>query len=262
MARHVPGTYSAGEVSPEALASVRATVAAVGAKLGVAQPRDWASVRVEDFRKAGGSVVLRQFGHSLTALLEATFPAGEMAELRKRRQGHWEAAENRRSFVRELARKMGLRTPADWRAVSYRDFAARGGAGVLSKTGGSVHTALLETFAPREEDKEEWAAELCRPQVPRGHWEAEENVRRLMERIRSRHRPQSLDDWMRISKEQLHELHGAGLLQVMSLAEAVLLAFPDEAWGTSAGREGFAKKASQRHLKVVLATIFSQEPRT
>ncbi len=61
-------------------------------------------------------------------------------------RGHWDSASNQRSFLDELAKKLNILDQAGWYNVSRGIISDHGGAGLITKYGGSVKKLLMHVY--------------------------------------------------------------------------------------------------------------------
>ena len=154
-----------------------------------------------------------------------------------------------------VAERRGVSQSVGWRIVTARDIRKEGGSGLLQQFNGSLHAALADAFA--NDGEGEWSVSECRRVLPRDHWMDEENVRAFLVKVREEYDMQSSEDWMRLSKKQMRALNGAGLLNYMSLQEALHVAFPGERWQSQdTQKTSVGKKSAQRELMVSVSRLF------
>lgn len=244
---------------------------------GIRGKEDWRSVTAGQVRAAGGAGLLTHYKGSMVALLlrEVEGMDGKgMRQLRKRvPNGYWKRRENRRAFLDEVAMSLGVQHPPDWRNVSYADVCALGGSRLLHEFGDSLFALLLDTYgcdsppsgtvAAREGkgDVSENAANMApdvyrwRSYVPQDYWQDTANLRAFLEFASATLGICGEEDWLRLSKREIEELSGAGLLREMSLSDALRKAFPEKQWN-GLGTALLSKRARQRHTRVVTERLF------
>ena len=64
--------------------------------------------------------------------------------------GYWDIKENRRNFLLEFSKKVGIKIPSDWGKISVRTVLEHGGWVIISKHGGSLFKTLQEVFPGTE----------------------------------------------------------------------------------------------------------------
>mmetsp|Transcript_10344 Transcript_10344/g.42068 ORF Transcript_10344/g.42068 Transcript_10344/m.42068 type:complete len:475 (+) Transcript_10344:14-1438(+) len=217
-------------------------------RLRIGEERRWTEVSVKEFTAVGGGGLLARYNGSLLRMLQDTI--GEELEESERESygrvasGHWDSRENRKTFLETVAREYDIRRPEDWARVSTEDVKRMGGSGMLSRYSFSLFDALRDIY----DDGEEWTLYTCRPSVPAGHWESEENVRRYLLYVADRLELHEKEDWFRVSMAQIRAAASAGasLFHRMSLLDALRKAFPGEDWPIQPLNS--IKRAVQREL--------------
>lgn len=107
----------------------------LGKEKSIEKPSDWYRLSTKDFLAANGLQLLKIYGYSKAALLEAHYPGEKFYDwlfAGKVPNGFWEEPEHRREYMRWLAERLGLREDDDWYRVSYDDFKNNHGLGLLS----------------------------------------------------------------------------------------------------------------------------------
>lgn len=223
---------------------------------GISCATDWRAVTAQDVKDAGGAGLLAKYGNSLARALADLLPeeCGRLAEVRQKLpQGHWSKRENRRAVLDAIAEEMGVREVRDWRRVSSAELRRHGGAGMLHLFP-SFAELLRDTYGAEDADAGAWS-ELCRVTLPRGHWEDQDNLRALLERVARDCGVREPEEWYRVSALQVHETEGGrSLLRSWRLPDALQFAYPE----LRLKEERFhrSKKAAQRHLCSSVRELF------
>mmetsp|Transcript_10792 Transcript_10792/g.44229 ORF Transcript_10792/g.44229 Transcript_10792/m.44229 type:complete len:426 (+) Transcript_10792:100-1377(+) len=246
-------------------------------------------------RAGGAGLLAHYKGSMLALLQgEVAEMAGEeVTSMRKRvPNGHWERRENRREFMDGVAARYGVQAMADWRRVSYADVFEAGGSRVLHMFGDSLFALLLDTYGggalglggrdtmpgalavsesntkthmhsdaegtlqsvSKEKDRMLNVFQ-CRSYVPSEFWRRRENVRAFLDYVATSLGLEEDEEWLRLSRHDLRELNGAGLLAQMSLAAALQQAYPEKVWA-SLLQSGGAKRSRQRQTRATVARVF------
>lgn len=244
----------------DSIENQRAFVKSLEQKLGLQTPSDWKKVTQKDVIHLGGRSLLGKHGGSLFAVLEAVY--GEEVSAAEARswmpKGYWAAKANRREFMDKLSEQLGIKSLEDWRTVTTDQVKQLGGSGVLQHYGGMAE-ALTDLYAHGSETAA-LAALTCRRVLPATFWADDGNVREFLEMAKRRFNIRSVHDWARLSHQQVRDMNGGGLLQRMSLGEALRLTYPREDW--SALASGRSSRSSQRLLFLTVAEILAPERRT
>jgi len=240
-------------------ANQRAFMDMIRAEKGIKTAEDWKAVRKVDVIAMGGSGILNLHNGSLLDTLMDLYPEEQLEAHECRSampQGYWSSRANRRAFLDRFADQRGISSPEEWRTVVTSDLVAMGGARVLRLFPSLVD--LLQDSYP--EHAEEWKKQYAvRPSVPESYWDKEENVREFLAHTAKELGVQQPSDWARVSRQQLNELGGRGLLRRRTLAEVLAVAYPNEKWdsATLAMVSSNSKRSTQRLMRESLRGIFA-----
>lgn len=143
----------------------------------------------------------------------------------RRERGHWSHHKHRRAFLLEFEKKHGITGAAGWKAISCKDVERQGGAGLMTRHGGSLLRALQDAFPERN-----LQAHDCRRMVPQQHWSNWENRRAFMDRLKAKMGVVKAEDWKRVRKRHVVEEGGMSMLTKYSGSVAAALAdlYPEE----------------------------------
>lgn len=241
----------------DSLENQRAFVKSLERKLGLQSPSDWKRVRQADVVSLGGRSLLAKHGGSLYAALEAVY-GDEISAAEARAcmpRGYWAVKANRRAFMDSLSEQLGIKGIEDWRTVTAEQVKQMGGSGVLQQYG-SMAEALTDLYSD-DSQSAALAALSCRRVLPSSFWADDDNVRQFLEMAKRRFNITSPQDWARLSHQQVREMNGGGLLQRMSLGDALRLTYPREDW--SALASGRSTRSSQRLLFLTVAEILAPD---
>lgn len=221
-------------------------------KYGIEKASDWKQVKVKDLQALGGGGLLASYGGSITKVLLDTYEGLEETDCRQQMPtGYWEKKENRRRFMDGIAKELGVQGPRDWAAVPVKEVMDRNGSALLSRYNYSLFDALKDLY-PEVTDEEVF---LFRNVVPRSFWREEDNVRQFLLSLKESLGVRSIDDWGRVSVQQVRDHNGNGLLEAMPLRDALRLAFPKERWGSVEFVKSQGKRSAQRQLFVMVRSL-------
>lgn len=138
----------------------------------------------------------------------------------------WNDPHNHKRFIEWLGIQLVYKTPEDWYAVTARDFLDNRGEGFLSHYGGSYSRALEVHFP--EYDWKPWLF----LQAPGGYWHSIENCAKFARWFENQLGFASLDDWYRITQNDVYKLHGMGVMDHFecSVQRFVHAVYPDYDW--------------------------------
>lgn len=257
----------------------RAFIKTLAEKHGVTEPSHWKRVSADDIRKEnGGKSLLRRYQGSVGALLVENLPDVTLTDVRNRAErGHWSKRENRRKFIERAAEELGITRPEDWSRVTSASFRSLGGSALLDHYNGSLYAALKDinsedkrdsdtshdtgtvAVTPGVDDKSEWERFKVRAVIPREYWEVKENVRLFLSHLQQELGLRTKMDWYRVSRRQIREYNGGGLLSASrSWLDVLQATFPDEDW-RGVDSLALAKKSTQRNLLERLCDLFTAE---
>lgn len=233
-------------------------------ELGIVKVSQWQEITAQEVvRKFGGGALLNRYNNSLAAALEATY--GEecsVLDCTGRASAKFlKSTANQRVLIHRIASRLGIaaHSPEDWKKVDRDSFRREGGSGLLYRYG-SVHDALI-SLRPLSHSEVQWAVHRCRPTVPFAFWKNDDNVREFLEYNAEKLGIEEPQDWLRVSRQDLATIGGSALLKGRSLIQALSVAFPHEKW-EEMRVSGTAKRSCQRNLRLSVAFLFPELPRT
>ena len=105
----------------------------LGERLGFKSARDWYSVLYDDFVANYGTQFMKIYHKSPIAALQEYFPRHTWNEWMFIRvpAGYWDEPENRKRYMRWLAKKLNVKRPSEWHKVRWRDLNANCAGGLL-----------------------------------------------------------------------------------------------------------------------------------
>lgn len=233
----------------------------VASQFGVKRPSDWKNVTTTQVEDMGGSRLIRLYNGSLYEALKDTFPDVDLNALSCRPtkpRGYWDVPENRRAFMDGIARDFGVKSPKDWKKVTTKQVAEKGGGSLLQRHNGSLLRTLREVYAGEtyQGTPIKWDAFTCRPNLPPGHWSIAGNVKELLDRAKAKFKVNTTKDWYRVSQAQIRQLQGGGLLRKMRFVDALRLAYPEEDFDVGEINKN-VKKAAQRQMFMCSQRVFA-----
>jgi len=224
-------TYGPDVLLPEPLTkNTRAFFDEAAQALSISSPEDWKGVNERALVELGGGGVLKQHSGSILLALQAAYPEEEAYRDPRRCRpqvpiGFWAKKENQREFMDSVAKKMGVKCPADWRAVTSKCIKELGGETLLRHHGGVL--AALQAVYPEED----WFAHECRPNVPAGYWQDMAVQRKFLADFAEKAGVVDDSHWARVREEDIAAAGGGGLLKhTGSLFNALRNAYPEKEW--------------------------------
>ena len=217
-------------------------------------PEDWNSITHKYIQSNGGSTLTSK--HSIYELKCMACPEGKsIFNNPYQSPGYWDNKENILQFLSKIKEKYNLNTPEDWNSVTANQFQSEGGSRLVSKY--SIYE--LKCMACPE-----GKLIFNNPNQPPGYWENSDNVDKFFERVKKKYNLNTLEDWKRISKNQITSEGGWGLFKSKNYSNMkIKLESPN-------GKTGFIpfselskvethKRASQRWLFLQIRKLFPGE---
>eukprot|EP01027_Heterolobosea_sp_BB2_P026356 GEZU01040587.1.p1 GENE.GEZU01040587.1~~GEZU01040587.1.p1 ORF type:complete len:509 (-),score=114.87 GEZU01040587.1:129-1430(-) len=248
-------------------------------QLNVAKPDDWYNVSGKDVAElgGGGGFLYTYYGGSLYKALCAVYPEhGEWLPWRFRvvPSGFWMDKANQRRFLEWAAKQLQVRSPDDWYSkVSHEDICRLGGARLLrGYYNDSLPRALVAIFPEVEWQPwrfgSSWASSsssssllMMMNSVDSPFANGDETMlRRYIDYLAKEFDIQQLDEWYRVSHEQIRALGGyATLVEHGGLCAVLKKLYPEHHWDEERFARAKGKKASQRWLRVSAQRLFPDE---
>lgn len=178
---------------------------------------DWGRVTAKMVRACGGGGLFQAYGSLYAALDSAAYPV-HTAPVRGRR---WDTREKRKAFLDDVARRLELADPLDWRSVRKHQVDALGGAALLRRCGG-LEPALRDAYGD----------EVTVRSKERALWESSVYRREFMAALGESLRFSTPEDWATLSRKQVVDFGGAPLLQYHkgSVVKAIKETIGEERW--------------------------------
>ena len=171
-------------------------------KLNLNSVEDWNKLTYKQICENGGYRLTIKY--SMYEIKSMACPEGKLIfQTSLKPPGYWDKYENIQNFLFELKEKLNLKTPEDWNKLTQKQIQNEGGRTLFKKYTlydikclGCPEGKLI--FTP--------------PGKPTGFWDNEENVQKFIFDLKKKFKLQSSSDWNRISKTQIRENGGWGLL--------------------------------------------------
>eukprot|EP01114_Cavostelium_apophysatum_P017306 TRINITY_DN5113_c0_g2_i1.p1 TRINITY_DN5113_c0_g2~~TRINITY_DN5113_c0_g2_i1.p1 ORF type:complete len:393 (-),score=65.41 TRINITY_DN5113_c0_g2_i1:145-1323(-) len=140
--------------------------------------------------------------------------------------GYWLDRGNARRFLDDLHQKLELRSFEDWYKVKTRSVTQNGGGGLLNAYGGSLRRAVQQLYPEYLWDGTRWSIRLSK-----GFWALESNRRKFIADLELKIGIVNLEDWYKVSKDELFAKGGRKLIdQYGSLFNALLQLRSNHDW--------------------------------
>lgn len=182
----------------------------LGEELGFEDQEDWYRFDARSLTRNHGDKLIGLYDGSPSAVLRAVFPEYDWKEwlFATLPNQFWADPDNVMAYMEWLGEQLDFKEPEDWYQVTTWDFQVRRGASLLGKFGGSP-SQLVKFFF---QDREYW--EWLMPRTPRGFWQSRENCGRYLEWLGERLGVVELEDWYRVTADDVEANHGGTILSV------------------------------------------------
>jgi hypothetical protein len=168
-------------------------------------------------------------------------------------KGFFQKQENCKKFFEWLGKKLGVKNFEDWYNISLQDVVKYGGKNLLLFHGGSLRASLAFTYP--DYDWQNWRF----PRVSRGYWDNIQNVKISLEWIGQQLKVSNLEDWYRVSVQEINQLGGSTpLMKYGGKAQLLKAVYPNYSWNLTKFAEENAHKA-QKYLEASLKQLFPSE---
>lgn len=214
--------------------NVRAEMDRIGLKLGIKQGEydAWYNVRTADIVKHGGRTILVQHKNSVSNLLMDVYTEHhwDLSKFTKKPQHYWKDEEHQRSFMIELAAKLGIKEGDmdAWYKVTYDEIVDNGGSFILTSHNSSVSALLKMVFPEHPWEEARFHSK------PKNFWQSKENQRKALEEARKKLglKEGDLNEWYRVSYTDLAKIGMARLVVEHNSSVSMMLMnlFPDHPW--------------------------------
>lgn len=138
-----------------------------------------------------------------------------------------ETIESQKSSLLRISEDLGIKALEDWYGIRNEDIIHHGGTNLLAQYGGSLSELLASLFPEHP-----WNAARF-SNKPRNYWNSIETQRTFMEELGQRLGVgRDLSRWYKISRYEVEENGGRGLLQLYNDSMVLLLSsvFPEHDW--------------------------------
>ena len=166
------------------------------AKYNLNTPDDWNSITQKHIQTNGGWQLLSKY--SMFEIKCMACPEGKSTFTNP--PGYWENQANIDNFLSKIKRKYNLNTPEDWNSITQKHIQSNGGRGLLSN-----HSMLELKCMACPEGK----STFTNPPI---YWENQENIDNFLSKIKEKYNLKTPKDWKRLSKNQIIQEGGSGLL--------------------------------------------------
>ena len=128
--------------------------------------------------------------------------------------GYWDNQDNIRDFISKLKMKFNLQTPNDWNLITQKH---------IQSIGGSTFVRKFSMYEIKCMGCPDGNFLFSKPNQYKSskYWKNEDNIKNFVENFAKKFNIQSVNDWKRISKDQIISFGGSGLLKEYSIDNLV-----------------------------------------
>ena len=224
-------------------------------KYNLNSPEDWNSIKRKHIKSNGGSSLLSKY--SIYEIKCMACPEGKSIFNNPPQPAeYWENQENIDKFLSKIKQKYNLQTPEDWNSITQNHIQLNGGSSLLSK---------YSMFEIKCMACPEGKSIFNEPIKTAGYWENQENIDKFLSKIKEKYNLKSPEDWKRVSKRQIKQEGGGGLLTKNFFSE-IKIKFKNEEFipfskliSEKAHSGSIQKRASQRWLFLQIQQLFPHE---
>ena len=175
-------------------------------KLNLKTQNDWNLLSRKQIIQFGGSRLLSKY--TIYEIKCLGCPEGKIlfGQPQKSKK-FWHKNENIQNFIIELKNKLNLNTYEDWNSITQKDILKHGGRRLLS------NLSIFEIKCLGFPDGKDY---FDNPYKTSNFWDKKENIQLFIDFLKEKLDLKTLDDWKRISKDQIRFLGGNGLLSKFS----------------------------------------------
>ena len=167
-------------------------------KYNLQTPEDWNSITWKQIQSNGGGSFLQKY--SMFEIKCMACPEGKSSF--NNPPGHWDNQENIDNFLSKIKEKYNLKTPEDWNSITWKQIQSNGGS-LLSK---------YSIFEIKCMACPEGKSSFNNPYQSSGYWDNQENILNFLSEIKEKYNLNTPEDWKRVSKTQIIQEGGSGLL--------------------------------------------------
>ena len=219
-------------------------------KYNLNTPEDWNSIKVKHIISNGGRALLSKY--SLYEIKCMACPEGKLIfNNSKQPTGHWENQENIDKFLSQIKEKYNLNTPEDWNSIKAKHIQSNGGRALLSKY--SLYEIKCMACP-------EGKSAFNNPYQSFGYWDNQENIDNFLSKIKEKYNLKTPEDWKRVSKTQIIQEGGSGLL-TNKIYSTIKIKFENEEEISISKllARSVEKRSSQRWLFLQIKKLYPHE---
>lgn len=216
-------------------------------------PADWYNISRKDIENAGGRSLFDYYLSLFDALCKI-YPDNSwniFIDRKRVTKNFWKETKNHRDFFDFVQKKLNLSNIEDLCKVSAQQIKDLGGQRVLLHYN-SVFHAIEEIYPDVSWDV------YKRISLPQQFWDSKENIFKFIKKLEEVYCINEMDDWYRISREQIVRCKGSRLLQKYgNLISILQVVYPDYSWDENR-MKNISKRATQRWMFLCISKLFPE----
>ena len=216
-------------------------------KYNLQTPEDWNSIKAQHIQSNGGWGLLSKY--SLNEIKCMACPEGKSSF--KNPSGYWDNQENIDNFLSKIKEKYNLNTLEDWNSITKKHIQSNGGGSFLQK---------YSMFEIKCMACPEGKSSFNNPPNPSGYWDNQENIDNFLSKIKEKYNLKTPEDWKRVSKTQIIQEGGSGLL-TNKIYSTIKIKFENEEEISISKllARSVEKRSSQRWLFLQIKKLYPHE---
>jgi phage anti-repressor protein len=121
-------------------------------------------------------------------------------------KGYWNIDQNRKIFLSGLGEKLGFKNLEDWYTITKKNIREEGGKGLLKCYDDSIYKMLKSVYCDHKWNSSQFNRKFL------GNWNVEVHRREFLDQLGLQLGFKELEDWYNITKKEITESGGSGLL--------------------------------------------------
>ena len=213
-------------------------------KYNLNSPKDWNSITIKQIQSNGGGSLLHKY--SIYDLKCLGCPDGKFEfDSAYKPAGFWENENNIIQFLNHLKDTLNLKTFDDWNSITMKEIQLNGGNSLFQKF--SLFDLKCLGF-PKGKNK------FDPEPKPSGYWNNKNNILQFLNELEIKLNLNTIEDWCRLSKNQIIHHGGIGLALNYSLQDIIKFKYPDVNVQIKS-----MKRSSQRWLFIQIQKLFPND---
>jgi hypothetical protein len=195
----------------------------LGNQLGFKLMEDWYSLITTDITNNGGRSLLKKYSGSPSALVKSVYSGYEWKEGHfGPNRGFWNNPTNQRKYLDDLGKKLGFVGKDDWYNITLKHVLENGGSALLRIYGNSPANFVKSVYLEHPWDDSKFNTKQGKYKL-------------FLDRLGHQLEFKQMEDWYLITKEQILENGGAGILSKHnnSPSEMVMSVYNQHQWELS-----------------------------